>query len=39
MVRSILAVVTGIVTWMVAATLINFMLRALLPVIWPRSPP
>jgi len=31
MVRSILAVITGIVTWMAVATLINFMIRALLP--------
>jgi hypothetical protein len=31
MVRSILAVITGVVTWMVVATLINFMIRALLP--------
>src|ERR1700752_4300602 len=31
MVRSILAVITGIVTWMVVATLINFLIRALVP--------
>ena len=31
MVRSILAVISGIVTWMIVATLINFLIRALLP--------
>jgi hypothetical protein len=31
MVRSILAVITGIVTWMIVATLINYLIRALLP--------
>lgn len=30
MVRSILAVVTGFVTWFVVATLVNFLIRALL---------
>jgi hypothetical protein len=31
MIRSLLAVVTGFVTWMVVATLANFLIRALLP--------
>ena len=31
MVRSVLAVITGFVTWMVVATLGNFLIRALLP--------
>ena len=31
MIRSILAVLTGCVTWFVAATLANFLIRALLP--------
>jgi hypothetical protein len=31
MVRSFLAVVTGFVTWMIVATLANFLVRALLP--------
>lgn len=31
MIRSILAVLTGVVTWFVVATLGNFLIRALLP--------